>query len=88
MYIASCLDKVEIVRELLSKGADINATDNEGRTPLICGIFLKFFVICFYFNFLYIALEKGHIELVKELMAHGAAINGKNLNYLNALDES
>ena len=82
MYIASCLDKVETVRELLSKGADINTTDNDGRTPLICGIFLQFFVICFYFIFLFIALEKGHIELFKELMAHGAVINGKNLNYL------
>jgi ankyrin repeat protein len=77
-----------VVKELLSKGADINATDNDGRTALFWGIFLQFLVICFYFIFLFIALEKGDVESVKELVAHGAVNNGKSLNYLTALDKS
>lgn len=36
LHAAARSGNKEILGKLLQKGADINVTDNEGRTPLIC----------------------------------------------------
>ena len=43
------------MRELLQRGAVVDAAENDGATPL------------------FIASEKGHLEVVRELLARGAA---------------
>lgn len=51
---ASVADGVALVRELLVRGAQVEAADNRGRTPLM------------------IAAERGHAEVIRLLLAHGA----------------
>ncbi len=38
--IASSYGRIEVVKELLNRGANIEEKDNSGQTPLIKGIFL------------------------------------------------
>ena len=40
LFIASFYGKIEVVKELLNRGANIEEKDNYGNTPLIKGIFL------------------------------------------------
>ena len=65
-----------MVKELLNHNANIEATDLDGSTPLICGIFLNYF---FNFNYFYFkASTRGHIEVVKELLSRNADIEAKD----------
>ena len=41
LFIASSNGHIEVVKELLDRGANIEEKDNDGYTPLIYGIFLK-----------------------------------------------
>ncbi len=41
LFIASARGHIEVVKELLDRGANIEEKDNDGYTPLIYGIFLK-----------------------------------------------
>ena len=42
MYIASKYGKIEVVKELLNRNANIEAKDKDGRTPLILGLCLNY----------------------------------------------
>ena len=66
-----------MVKELLSKGANINARNCMGQTPLLHGIFMNFSLNFNNFSFLCIALIYSYadIELVKELLEKGANTN-------------
>ncbi len=43
LLIASSHGKIEVVKELLDRGANIEEKDNDGGTSLIKGIFLQLF---------------------------------------------
>jgi ankyrin repeat protein len=45
LCIASARGYIEVVKELLGKGADINVKDNKMRSSLHCGIFLIFVLV-------------------------------------------
>jgi ankyrin repeat protein len=45
LFIASSNGHIEVVKELLNRGAYIEQKDNSGMTPLICGIFLNYSII-------------------------------------------
>lgn len=53
------------IRALLSKGADLKATDPEGRTPLHCVVGSD-------------NPGDSHLDVVKLLLAHGAAIDARD----------
>jgi ankyrin repeat protein len=83
LFIASSNGHIEVVKELLDSGANIEEKDNLGWTPLIWGIFLQLlnhFKLFIYF--LFIASFNGHIKVVKELLERGANIEEKD-NYGN-----
>jgi hypothetical protein len=42
LFIASRDGHIEVVKELLNRGANIEEKDNDGETPLIKGIFLNY----------------------------------------------
>jgi ankyrin repeat protein len=68
-----------VVKELLNRGANIEEKNNDGWTPLICGIFLELLNhFKWFIYFLYIASLNGHIEVVKELLNRGANIEQKD----------
>ncbi len=79
LLIASSHGKIEVVKELLKRGANIEEKDKYGRTPLIMGIFLElFYHLKWLIYFLFIASVLGHIEVVKELLDRGANIEEKD----------
>ncbi len=43
LLIASSSGRIEVVKELLNRGANIEEKDNYGNTPLIEGLFLQLF---------------------------------------------
>ncbi len=43
-FVASRKDHLEVVKMLIGKGANIENKDNDGRTSLMLGIKLKFYV--------------------------------------------
>jgi ankyrin repeat protein len=45
LFIASFNGHIEVVKELLNRGANIEEKDNYGNTPLIKGIFLNYSII-------------------------------------------
>jgi ankyrin repeat protein len=58
LFIASFTGHIEVVKELLNRGANIEEKDNDGYTPLIWGIFLNYSIILndsfiFIYSFLY-----------------------------------
>ncbi len=79
LFIASSNGHIEVVQELLKRGANIEQKDNDGYTPLICGIFLELFNhFKWFIYFLFIASFNGDIEVVKELLKRGANIEEKD----------
>ena len=79
LFIASSNGHIEVVKELLNRGANIEEKDNDGTTPLIYGIFLQLFNhFKWFIYFLFIACSDGHIEAVKELLNRGANIEQKD----------
>ena len=84
---------IEIVKYLVSQGADINIKDSAGKPPLQIAIhegkveLIKYFLsekadvnMKDYFNetSLHKATHKGEIEIVKLIVSHGAHLNTKN----------
>jgi ankyrin repeat protein len=67
-----------VVKELLNHNADIEVKDNEGRTPLILGIFWNGLITFNYGYILLLATRSGYIEMVKELLNHNANIEAKD----------
>ena len=45
LFIASSNGHIEVVKELLDRGANIEEKDNDGMNPLMWGIFLNYFII-------------------------------------------
>ena len=45
LFIASLLGRIEVVKKLLERGANIEEKDKFERTPLIWGIFLNYSII-------------------------------------------
>ncbi len=81
LFKASRNGHIEVVKELLNSGANIEEKDNYGYTPLIWGIFLQLLNhFKWFIYFLFIASFYGQIEVVKELLNRGANIEEKN-NY-------
>ena len=66
--------ELEIVRELLANGADINATYSKERTAIAYGR-----------TALLWAIEKGELEIVRELLASGADIKATDNTGITAL---
>ncbi len=81
LFIASNGGNIEVVKELLDRGANIEEKNNNGETPLIKGVFLQFFnQLKWFIYFLFLASAFGHIEVVKELLNRGANIEEKDKN--------
>ncbi len=79
LFIASVLGHIEVVKELLNRGANIEEKDEFGQTPLIKGIFLQLFnYFKWFIYFLFIASASGQIEVVKKLLDRGANIEEKD----------
>ncbi len=92
LHFASFDGHVALVRLLLDAGAQIEAKDNGGATPLYGASqeghleAARLLLACGAAvdegtndgsNSLMIASEMGHIDVVRELLAHGAAINAR-----------
>ena len=45
LFVVSWRDNIEVVKALLEKGANIEAKDINGYTPLIHGFFSKLFIL-------------------------------------------
>ncbi len=74
-----------MVKELLNHNADIEAKDNDGCTPLICGIFQSIYLIWKIIILFFSAARSGHIEVVKELLNRNADIEVKDKDGNTAL---
>lgn len=98
LHIAVLRNHKELVQFLLSKGADVNATDYASETPLhkVCGYILDSNMAEILLSkgadvnaranngntALHMAVQYGNIDLNKLLIAYGADINARN-KYLN-----
>ena len=60
---------IAVIKFLISKGADVNARDSEGQTPLHYELH--------YASYGSMAAKKGSIEIVKFLVSQGADVNAK-----------
>ena len=68
LHYAVMLENLDRVKILVEKGADVNATDNHGQTPLhqaVEGVH-------------YSDDKSGNMEIVKYLVEHGADVNAKS----------
>lgn len=70
LHYAAHHNQLEIARKIIEKGGDINLTDKHGNNPLWYAVFFA----------------KGHYDLVKLLMKHGADPHNKNKAGRSALD--
>ena len=61
LYTASRMGHVEVVRELLRRGAEVDTVVEDFDGNL--------------YTALYVASQNGHLEVVRELLSNGAAIN-------------
>ncbi len=96
LHRAVCFDKTDVTQLLLAAGADINACDDEGRTPLVCCFgsenpnFDLLLEAGADVNFgkegknsgrpIEAALQTGHIELVIKLLDAGAKLAKRTPN--------
>jgi len=93
LFIACEYNRLEVVRYLLSKGADIDQTDESGISPLCIASaegYNKIVKLLIQNGAkvnkaddegttpLYVASERGHIKVVKILIAKGAIVNMTN----------
>jgi len=94
LHLAASEGDVELVKELLEQGLNVNARDMHGLTPLhvaalkghteVAKVLLEHGADvnareeCFENTPLHLTLEKGHLEVVKVLLEHGADINAEN----------
>ena len=90
LYAASELGHSEVARELLAKGAEVDAADEEGLTPLYAASKLGHLAFVRVLlakgakvdaadkegaTPLFIASQKGHLGVARELLAQGAAVD-------------
>jgi ankyrin repeat protein len=93
LNVAVIEGNIEIVKYLVSQGADINIKDSSGKTPLQITIhegrveLINYFLskdadvdMKDHFNetSLHYATDRGEIEVVKLIVSHGADLNAKN----------
>lgn len=83
LLIAACLGNLEEVKQLISKGAEVNQKDDIG---LVCFFFSYFFLLFWnYLPFLkyflktplHKASKEGHLEVVKHILSCGSEVNSK-----------
>ena len=74
LHKASNNGQIEVIQKLLLKGANINAQDSIGRTPLICAIDRWRVYIC-YGPRLTILGKSAHLNAIKYLIDEGADVN-------------
>ena len=74
-----------MVKELLNRRADIEAKDNNGYNPLICGKILKYWFTLNLLLFLFIASLNANVEVVIELLNRNANIEAKSNGGYTAL---
>ena len=80
LFIASYNGQIEVVKELLNRGANIEEKDNYGNTPLIEGIFIQLFNhFKWFIYFLCLASSFSRIEFFKRL-SRKANVEEKNNN--------
>ena len=80
LIVASEYSRIEIVKHLLEHQADVNAR-NIVSNAVSDGLFdCSELLWCLQYadTALMLALEKGHIEVVKHLVVHNADVNAKN----------
>jgi ankyrin repeat protein len=72
LMFAAGLGSLELVKLLIAAGADVNACDEDGRTPLIYAAFAGDFLGKSFF-------KPEHIAILKMLIVAGADVNAKDV---------
>ena len=68
------LDRIEFVAELVARGADVNASDQSGKTPL-CIALERAAVVNLYKGCGFRKVRESRLSIVKSLLAAGADVN-------------
>ena len=77
LHMAAQEGHTEIVKALLAAGAEVNAKDKDGRTARNAGAEVTAKEDQGAWTALHWAVQGGHTETVKALLADGAAVNAK-----------
>ncbi|PVF93575.1 ankyrin, partial [Serendipita vermifera] len=90
LHVACAKGDITSVRQLIESGADVNATDTGGRSPLLYAVSeahenIVQFLIDHHANVnfmtldgaspLRVAIDKGHYSVMRTLLKHGANPN-------------
>ncbi|XP_063396717.1 uncharacterized protein LOC134681168 [Mytilus trossulus] len=102
LYVASEKGHVDVVKELLQHSADVNKCRNDGTPPLQIACYnnmievVRVLLQCHNVDVdlcddggcssLYWASQKGHVNVVKELLKHSADVNKCNFKGKNSLN--
>jgi ankyrin repeat protein len=74
---AACEGHVEVVRILLERGANVHAQLKVIQADAISSYVMISFVDQDHSTALHVACEKGHLDVVRHLLDHGANINAQ-----------